>query len=462
MGVGGSSIKFFFFADISLHIVTMARTLSLVLACFACTGHGRGVQTQSGSSFEGSDPLKRLASLILALDHPEVGWQTSGYTPKTSSKNLHSRRSAQPTMKKRSLTVSEDLVKASVREQDEKQREREREAKKAAVAAKLQQELLSGARKPETVEELYELVKKQKGEEEAMKFIVEKAAHAAKRRASYFPPGSSLPEPSDGIARLHFLDQNGGEMSYESLQAAADGKRSLVLIASSEPVLQNRLREIFSEMNSMASELDAAVIGVSAARTREVKKYSHKWGISFPLVSDADSKWLGPLNCNAQSEQLVIHIVDVATQTIVTTFDGKGHFAPPMLAKIIATAVQQTNKELATRPSPATLSTPKYAVPKVHSSESKVASSETLSLPSHAQLKAENARLKEALQEAGILEKATEMAAENEKLRAALIRSKASRAEHEAKKAQLEAKNLHTFNDMLESAENEFEDYPIR
>eukprot|EP00965_Chrysotila_dentata_P263464 6214836-Pleurochrysis_carterae.AAC.1 len=129
------------------------------------------------------------------------------------------------------------------------------------------------------------------------------------------PAGRLLPMP----ASLSLLPCE--PFGVASLGALAGDAPTLVLIASNEAMMSNKLRETLMSFAGRfnAKELDAAVAGVSRVPPSGVRKLARKGGVSYPLVSDEGRAWLGSLRVPASGAPCAF-VVEVATGRVVASF----------------------------------------------------------------------------------------------------------------------------------------------
>uniref|UniRef100_A0A7S4BC22 Uncharacterized protein n=1 Tax=Chrysotila carterae TaxID=13221 RepID=A0A7S4BC22_CHRCT len=143
------------------------------------------------------------------------------------------------------------------------------------------------------------------------------------------PAGRLLPMP----ASLSLLPCE--PFGVASLGALAGDAPTLVLIASNEAMMSNKLRETLMSFAGRfnAKELDAAVAGVSRVPPSGVRKLARKGGVSYPLVSDEGRAWLGSLRVPASGAPCAF-VVEVATGRVVASFGTEN--AQPLLDRVTA------------------------------------------------------------------------------------------------------------------------------
>ena len=126
--------------------------------------------------------------------------------------------------------------------------------------------------------------------------------------------GSLFPVP----AELRRLD--GVPNSFESLEALAQGRRTLVILSSMETFLSDRLRQtLVAFAGTMpASKLDASILAVSRVPTSALRKLARKANVGFTLLSDPESAWISKLKATAAGE-VTVYVVDAATGKVVSS-----------------------------------------------------------------------------------------------------------------------------------------------
>lgn len=195
--------------------------------------------------------------------------------------------------------------------------------------------------------------------------------------------GTPVPLPVGGLANLEStLDKD-----HADLAALAGGARTLVVVASREPFMAEKLRQTLVAFASTlpAAKLDAGLCGVCAAPLTALRKLARKTVVAFPLLSDPTGSWIGQLTVRPNDVEVIL--VDVATNTIVGSFAGEGGFVPHVLVATVQDALVRRNSEMPPAPAPA--QTPAPAQPAAESAAS--------AGPSTSDIEAENARLRAAL-----------------------------------------------------------------
>ena len=270
--------------------------------------------------------------------------------------------------------------------------------------------------------------------------------------------GALLPSPSGGLQAL-----DGVPNAYASLEALAGGSSTLVLVASRDDYIAERLRQTLIAFATTlpVKQLDAAVAGVCAAPPSALRKLSRKAGVSFPLLSDPDARWISALNC-APGGEVVVYLVDPFTESVLSSFAGVGDFVPATLVATVKSALKQRNDELYAPPGAPSSSSSSDAIPAADELPDEWAwaaapatpppaaaptarapppAAPRAPLPSRpsssaglSKLEAENEKLKQQLREAQERDAANRIAAENAELKAQLRLAEKAR-EEEAKAA---------------------------
>jgi len=111
------------------------------------------------------------------------------------------------------------------------------------------------------------------------------------------PRGSDFPVP----APSRFRDLDGVPNSYASLDAIAEGRRTLVVLATMDTFMSESLRSTLLAVSGTVpvAQLDASVVCVSRAAPSAYRKLARKANVNFALLSDADSTWLPLLKAEA-------------------------------------------------------------------------------------------------------------------------------------------------------------------
>jgi hypothetical protein len=129
--------------------------------------------------------------------------------------------------------------------------------------------------------------------------------------------GDQLPLPARGLAEL-----DGVPSGFGSLEALAGEQGVLVLLASVDTLLGERWRSTLSAFHGQAdfAALGARVAAVSRVPTNAYRKLSRKAGVAYPLLSDPQSMWLGPLRCETGS--VLAFVVDPGEARVIASFRG--------------------------------------------------------------------------------------------------------------------------------------------
>ena len=129
--------------------------------------------------------------------------------------------------------------------------------------------------------------------------------------------GDQLPLPARGLAEL-----DGVPSGFGSLEALAGEQGVLVLLASVDTLLGERWRSTLSAFHGQAdfAALGARVAAVSRVPTNAYRKLSRKAGVAYPLLSDPQSMWLGPLQCETGS--VLAFVVEPGSARIIASFRG--------------------------------------------------------------------------------------------------------------------------------------------
>jgi len=109
---------------------------------------------------------------------------------------------------------------------------------------------------------------------------------------------------------------------FSSLDGLAGGQGVLVLLASTDTILGERWRSTLTAFHGQADfgKLGAGVAAVSRVPTNAYRKLSRKAGVGYPLLSDPQSLWLGPLRCEAGS--VVAFVLEPGAARIISSFRG--------------------------------------------------------------------------------------------------------------------------------------------
>jgi len=119
----------------------------------------------------------------------------------------------------------------------------------------------------------------------AMLFIGPGPAGAAQTEEAGLPIGQKAPA-------FQLPDQNGAEVSLAGL--LKQGPVVLVFIRSADWCPACKLRAMQFQRNLKAIEASGGhIVGISFDSTAAIKKFADRQKITFPLLSDADSKTIG-------------------------------------------------------------------------------------------------------------------------------------------------------------------------
>ena len=129
--------------------------------------------------------------------------------------------------------------------------------------------------------------------------------------------GDQLPLPARGLAEL-----DGVPSGFGSLEALAGEQGVLVLLASVDTLLSERWRSTLSAFHGQAdfAALGAQVAAVSRVPASAYRKLSRKAGVAYPLLSDPQSLWLGPLRC--ETGGMLAFVVEPRDARIIASFRG--------------------------------------------------------------------------------------------------------------------------------------------
>ena len=129
--------------------------------------------------------------------------------------------------------------------------------------------------------------------------------------------GAALPLPARGLAEL-----DGVPSGFGSLEALAGEQGVLVLLASVDTLLSERWRSTLSAFHGQAdfAALGAQVAAVSRVPASAYRKLSRKAGVAYPLLSDPQSLWLGPLRC--ETGGMLAFVVEPRDARIIASFRG--------------------------------------------------------------------------------------------------------------------------------------------
>ena len=156
------------------------------------------------------------------------------------------------------------------------------------------------------------------------------------------PPPPPQQQPSVGstlqLPPPHMLD--GVPEPPASLASLADGQRLLVLVASVESAMSDRLRQLLVELQGVEdlAAMGAQVAAISKVPASSLRKLGRKAGVSFPLVSDQSAEWLGALGC-ASDGTPSIFVVGVPSMSVLGIFSAAAGEKPPALVSRVVEAL---------------------------------------------------------------------------------------------------------------------------
>ena len=107
------------------------------------------------------------------------------------------------------------------------------------------------------------------------------------------PAGSSLPLPPT----LDSLEGVPGR--FRSLEELSHGRDLLVLVASSESSMSDRLRQTLVGLQEVAPQHGVQLAAVTMVGAATYRKLARKTSVSYPLLSDPSRAWLGLLGAGA-------------------------------------------------------------------------------------------------------------------------------------------------------------------
>ena len=267
------------------------------------------------------------------------------------------------------------------------------------------------------------------------------------------PRGSILPMPRN----IGSLD--GVPNGFASLEALAGSERTLVLLASSDSYLSERLRSTLVAFQGRlpTTQIGASMAAVCKAPTSNLRKLARKAKVGMPLLSDPDGEWTTKLNCQSSGE-VNVFLIDVSTTKVFASYTGAG-IAPETFVQTVTEGVKRRDELLTAgtpsapavveeevpegddlpeewafaaapaapapvkAPPPPPPPPPTIAIPKPQVTYRAPAAPPP---PSKSDLEAENEKLRAALRAAKAEEAARAMRAENEQLRAQLEAAEAA------------------------------------
>ena len=147
------------------------------------------------------------------------------------------------------------------------------------------------------------------------------------------PAGSSLPLPPT----LDSLEGVPGR--FRSLEELSDGRDLLVLVASSESSMSDRLRQTLVGLQEVAPQHGVQFAAVTMVGAAAYRKLARKTSVSYPLLSDPSRAWLGLLGGGAPAAggEVVLYVVAGPTATVLARFGDEG--GVPQLLEAVGAAV---------------------------------------------------------------------------------------------------------------------------
>ena len=155
-------------------------------------------------------------------------------------------------------------------------------------------------------------------------------------------PGSSLPLPPT----LDSLEGVPGRFS--SLEELSHGRDLLVLVASSESSMSDRLRQTLVGLQELAPQHGVQFAAVTMVGAPTYRKLARKTSVSYPLLSDPSRAWLGLMGGGAPAPggEVVLYVVAVPTATVLARFGDEG--GVPQLLEAVGAAVGRGRAALET------------------------------------------------------------------------------------------------------------------
>ena len=120
---------------------------------------------------------------------------------------------------------------------------------------------------------------------------------------------------------------------FSSLEHLSHGGDLLVLVASAESSMSDRLRQTLVGLQEVAPLSSVAVTMVGAATYR---KLTRKTAVSYPLLSDPSREWLSLLGGGAPAA-VTIYVVAVPSATVLARFGDEG--GVPRLLEAVGAAL---------------------------------------------------------------------------------------------------------------------------
>ena len=161
-------------------------------------------------------------------------------------------------------------------------------------------------------------------------------------RLRMMSPGSSLPLPPT----LDSLEGVPGRFS--SLEELSHGRDLLVLVASSESSMSDRLRQTLVGLQELAPQHGVQFAAVTMVGAPTYRKLARKTSVSYPLLSDPSRAWLGLMGGGAPAPggEVVLYVVAVPTATVLARFGDEG--GVPQLLEAVGAAVGRGRAALET------------------------------------------------------------------------------------------------------------------
>ena len=150
--------------------------------------------------------------------------------------------------------------------------------------------------------------------------------------------GTSLPMPPN----LPSLD--GTPNSFASLEALADGQSTLVVLASSDSYLSERLRQVLVTFHGRLrpAQSGASMMCVCRAPLSSLRKLARKANVAMPLLSDPDGSWTSRLKCDPAGG-VSAFLVDVESSTVLASFSDQ-NVAAETLVQTIDSALKRKDE----------------------------------------------------------------------------------------------------------------------
>lgn len=144
---------------------------------------------------------------------------------------------------------------------------------------------------------------------------------------------SSLPLPPT----LDSLEGVPGRVG--SLEELAGGRDLLVLVASSERTMSDRLRQTLIGLQEVVSQHSVQVAAVTMVGAATYRKLARKTSVSYPLLSDPSRAWLDLLGRGAPpvGGGVVLYVVAVPPGAVLAQFGEEG--GVPQLLEAVGAAV---------------------------------------------------------------------------------------------------------------------------